>query len=133
MCIRDRGGLAAARGTHERHAHAGTGVQADILQQRVSGHVGKVHVIEDDVAGERAGGRCAARGRRIQLDARGGTARGVRRSPVVRAGGDGRNGRRRLPRTVLRGVEQGEYATSGGERALDLRHHARDQMCIRDR
>ena len=83
-------------------------------------------MIEDDVADERAGGRCAAKGRRIQLDARGGTARGVRRGPVVRAGGDGRNGHRRLPRAVLRGVEQGEYATSGGERALDLRHHARD-------
>ena len=42
--------LAAARGTDQGKAHAGFGIDADVLQQLAVGHVAKVHMLKGDLA-----------------------------------------------------------------------------------
>ena len=42
--------LATARGTDQGKAHAGLGLDADVLQQLAVGHVAKVHMLKGDLA-----------------------------------------------------------------------------------
>ena len=114
--------LAAARGANEGKAHAGLGLDADILQQLAVGHIAKVHVFKGHLA------------------LRGGKLYGVRRVGLLLAGVEqckhaARRGIRRLDLRndvgdlverlgVLVGVGQENLHASHRERRGHARDHA---------